>query len=124
MVWLAWLVGPPALVIATTGAVVSSVKLSEAVPVLPKLSVWLATMVWAPSASPLGVNDQAPVASAVTVVAMALPSMVKCTTVLASPVPLSASFEVMWSLAERAGIDGQRLGQGRTGGAQRIDHRA
>ena len=36
------------------GAVVSSVKLSEAVPVLPKLSVWLATMVWAPSASPLG----------------------------------------------------------------------
>ena len=38
--------------------------------------------------------------SAVTVVAMALPSMVKCTTVLASPVPLSASFEVMWSLDE------------------------
>ena len=99
--------------IATTGAVVSSVKLSEAVPVLPKLSVWLATMVWAPSASPLGVNDQAPVASAVTVVAMALPSMVKCTTVLASPLPLSASFEVMWSLAERAGIDGQRLGHRR-----------
>ena len=86
--------------IATTGAVVSSVKLSDAVPVLPKLSVWLATMVWAPSASPLGVNDQAPVASAVTVVAMALPSMVKCTAVLASPVPLSASLEVMWSLAE------------------------
>ena len=86
--------------IATTGAVVSSVKLSEAVPVLPKLSVWLATMVWAPSASPLGVNDQAPVASAVTVVAMALPSMVKCTTVLASPVPLSASFEVIWPLAD------------------------
>ena len=42
------------------GAVVSRVKFSEAVPVLPKLSVWLATMVWAPSASPLGVNDQAP----------------------------------------------------------------
>ena len=39
---------------------------------------------------------QAPVASAVTVVAVALPSMVKCTTVLANPVPLSASFEVMW----------------------------
>ena len=95
MVCAAWLVEPPLLVIATTGAVVSSVKLSEAVPVLPKLSVWLATMVWAPSASPLGVNDQAPVASAVTVVAMALPSMLKCTTVLASPVPLSASFEVM-----------------------------
>ena len=37
---------------------------------------------------------------AVTVVAIGLPSMVKCTTVLASPVPLSASFEVMWSLVE------------------------
>ena len=60
MVWLAWLVAPPALVIATIGAVVSSVKLSEAVPVLPKLSVWLATMVCGPSASPVGVNDQAP----------------------------------------------------------------
>ena len=52
MVWLVWLVGPPGLVIATTGAVVSSVKLSDAVPVLPKLSVWLATMVWVPSDSP------------------------------------------------------------------------
>ena len=104
-------------------APVSSVKLSEAVPVLPKVSVWLATMVWAPSASPLGVNDQAPVASAVTVVAMALPSMLKCTTVLASPVPVSASFEVMWSLDEAAGVDGQRLGQCRTGGAQVEDHR-
>src|SRR5260370_10916 len=77
MVWLAWLVGPPGLVIATTGAVVSSVKLSVAVPVLPKLSVWLATMVWAPSASPVGVNDHTPWALAVTVVAMALPSIVK-----------------------------------------------
>ena len=75
-------------------------KLSEAVPVLPKLSVWLATMVWAPSASPLGVNDQPPCALAVTVVAMALPSTVKCTTVLASPVPLSASFEVIWPVAD------------------------
>ena len=52
MVCAAWLVAPPALVIATTGAVVSSVKLSVAVPVLPKVSVWLATMVCAPSASP------------------------------------------------------------------------
>src|SRR5258707_1635103 len=60
MVWVAWLVGPPGLVIATTGAVVSSVKLSEAVPVLPNVSVWLATMVCGPSASPLGGNDQAP----------------------------------------------------------------
>ena len=42
------------------GAVVSSMKLSEAVPVLPKVSVWLATMVCTPSARPLGVNDHAP----------------------------------------------------------------
>ena len=96
MVCAAWLVAPPLLVIATTGAVVSRVKVSVAVPVLPKVSVWLATMVWVPSASPVGMNDQAPVASAVTVVAIALPSMVKCTTVLANPVPPSASFEVMW----------------------------
>ena len=33
-------------------------------------------------------------------VAIALPSMVKCTMVLASPVPLSASFEVIWPLAD------------------------
>src|SRR5258705_13212032 len=66
MVWVAWLVGPPELVIATTGAVVSSVKLSVAVPVLPNVSVWLATMVCGPSASPLGVNDHAPWALAVT----------------------------------------------------------
>ena len=59
-----------------------------------------ATMVWAPSESPLGVNDQAPCALVVTVVAMAPPSMVKCTTLLASPVPVSTSFEVMPSLAE------------------------
>ena len=81
--------------IATTGAVVSSVKLSEAVPVLPNVSVWLATMVCGPSASPLGVNDHAPWALAVTVVATGLPSSVKCTTVLARPVPLSASLELM-----------------------------
>ncbi|RZM85801.1 hypothetical protein CWO91_42820, partial [Bradyrhizobium genosp. SA-3] len=47
------------------GAAVSSVKLSEAEPVLPKVSVWLATIVCGPSASPLGVNDQAPCASVV-----------------------------------------------------------
>ena len=82
------------------GAVVSRVKVSEAEPVLPKASVWLATMVWAPSASPLGVNDQAPCALAVTVARTAVPSMVKCTSVLASPVPLSAGLEVMWSVAE------------------------
>ena len=124
MVWLVWLVGPPGLVIATTGAVVSSVKLSDAVPVLPKLSVWLATMVWVPSDSPTGVNDQPPSALAVTVVAIGLPSIVKCTTVLARPVPLNASLELMRSVLERAGIDRKHLGQRRTAGAQRVDHRA
>ena len=100
MVWLAWLVGPPGLVIATLGALVSSVKVSVALPMLPKLSVWLATMVCEPSASPLGVNDQFPWPLAVAVVAIGLPSIVKCTTVLARPVPLSASLEVIWSLFE------------------------
>ena len=42
------------------GAVVSNMKLSEAVPVLPRASVWLATIVCAPSARPVGVNDHAP----------------------------------------------------------------
>src|SRR5882672_12464832 len=84
------------------GATVSSVKLSEAVPVLPNVSVWLATMVCGPSASPVGVNDHAPWASAVAVAAIALPSIVKFTTVLARPVPLSAAFEVMLPLADDA----------------------
>ena len=47
----------PRLGVPPIGAAVSSVKLSEAVPVLPKASIWLATMVCAPSARPLGSND-------------------------------------------------------------------
>ena len=43
-------------------------------------------------------NDHAPLASVITVEAIGVPSTVKYTTVLASPVPLSASFEVMASL--------------------------
>ena len=39
----------------TVGATVSSVNVSDAMPVLPALSVSLATMVWAPCASPTGV---------------------------------------------------------------------
>src|ERR1700682_4101012 len=93
---------------ATTGAVVSSVKVSDAVPVLPNVSVWLATMVCAPSARPLGVNDHAPWAVAVTVLAIGLPSIVKCTTVLARPVPVSASLEVMRSVLE-APVSNARL---------------
>ena len=81
------------------GAVVSSMKLSEAAPVLPKASVWLATIVCTPSARPLGVKDHTPLASATTVVGIGLPSTVKFTAVLARPVPLIvALFEVMISV--------------------------
>jgi hypothetical protein len=81
------------------GVVVSSVKLSEAVPVLPEASVWLATIVCTPSARPPGVKDHFPSASAITVVAIGLPSTVKFTAVLARPVPLSAAlFEMMMSV--------------------------
>ena len=59
----------------TTGAVLSSVKLSVAVPVLPARSVWLAVSVCAPSARPAGVKLQAPVPSAVTVPSVAPPSL-------------------------------------------------
>ena len=45
-------------------------------------------------------NDQTPWALAVAVAAIGLPSTVKCTTVLARPVPLSASLAVMWSVAD------------------------
>src|SRR5882762_5921010 len=93
---------------ASAGAVVSSVNVSDAVPVLPNVSVWLATMVCTPSASPLGVNDHAPWALAVTVVAIGVPSIVKCTTVLARPLPVSASLEVMPSVLE-APVSNARL---------------
>src|SRR5258708_10051767 len=85
----------------TTGAVgegggvgVVSVKASEALPVLPAASVSLATTVCVPAARPVGVYDQAPVASAVAVPAIALPSAVKCTAAPASPVPLRAGLVV------------------------------
>ena len=73
----------------TTGAVVSRVKVSEAVSVLPAGSVSLATMVWLPSAKPVGEKLHTPLELAVAVCAMALPSTVKCTTAFASPEPVS-----------------------------------
>ena len=88
------------LPIDTAGGVVSSVRLREAVPVLPAASVSLATMVWAPSARPVGVNVHAPLASAVAVVATAWPSTVKWTIALASPEPLSAALEVILSVED------------------------
>ena len=57
----------------TAGGVLSSVKLSVAVPVLPARSVWLAVSVCAPSARPAGVKLQAPVASAVVVPSVCRP---------------------------------------------------
>jgi hypothetical protein len=77
-------------------AVVCRLKVSEAVPLLPAASVSLATTVCEPSANPAGVNVQAPLTSAVDVPAIANPSNVKCTTASGSPVPLSASFDVIY----------------------------
>ncbi len=84
----------------TAGAVVSSVKESDAVPVLPAALVSLATTVWTPSARLVGVKDQAPLALAVAVAVTAAPSTVKCTTAFGSAVPASAGLEVILSVAE------------------------
>src|SRR6266700_1689757 len=92
---------------ASDGAVVSSVKVSEALPVLPNVSVWLATIVCCPSPRPVGANDQFPDGSAVVVTPLGVPSIVKCTTALARPVPLSAGFEVIWASAEEPGSEGR-----------------
>ena len=59
------------------GAVVSRVKVSDALAVLPAASVSLATTVCDPLTRPVGVKLQAPDVSAVAVAAMALPSTVK-----------------------------------------------
>ena len=106
MVWLAWLVAPPLLVIATTGAVVSSVKLSEAVPVLPK-AIGLARHDGVRTVGQPARGERPGTGGlAVTVVAMALPSKSsKRTTLLASPLPLSASFEVIRPLGRAASVD-------------------
>ena len=66
----------------TAGAVLSSVRLSVAVPVLPARSVWVAVSVCAPSARPVGVKLQAPVLSAVVVPSVVPPSLI-VTSVLA-----------------------------------------
>ena len=90
---------PIVLLIVSAGNVVSSVKVSDAVPVFPNPSVWLATMVWTPSASPVGANDQAPAPFEVVVPRTVAPS-VSVTSVLAAPVPLRAALEVILSLAD------------------------
>jgi len=77
--------------------------------VLPNVSVWLATMVCGPSASPLGVNDHAPCALAVAVAATGLPSIVKCTTVLARPGSRSAHHWRDVISGRRPGVERQAL---------------
>src|SRR4051794_16968519 len=84
------------------GACVSRVNVSELVPVKPAALVSPATMVWLPSAKPVGVNDQAPVELAVAVAAMAMLSTVKCTTASGSAVPMSVAWVVILSLPEAA----------------------
>ena len=61
----------------TAAAVLSRVKVSDALPALPAASVSLATTVCDPLPRAVGVKLQAPDASAVAVPAMALPSTVK-----------------------------------------------
>ncbi len=117
------ILSPPSMVvIATAGAVVSSVKLSEAVPVLPKPSVWLATMVCGPSASPAGVNDHVPWASAVTVVGNRAAIDREVHHGVGQPGPGQRLVRGDPVARRCPAIDRQALGHGRTGGAQRIDH--
>ncbi len=59
----------------TTGAALSSVKLSVAVAMLPSLAVWLALSVCAPSAKPGGMKLQAPVPSVSAMPSVAPPSL-------------------------------------------------
>src|SRR5690242_18649157 len=84
----------------TMGATVSSVKLSVVVAVTPAALLSLTTIVCAPSASPVGVNVQLPLLSALAVAAIAVPSTVKCTVASESVVPVSVALEVMPSVAK------------------------
>src|SRR5258708_5209667 len=87
IVCVAWLVNPPALPIATEGAVVSSVMVSDAVPV-PLVLVSLATSVCAPSAR-LGLKLHTPELFAV-IVPSGLPPSLTVTTAFGSPPPVTA----------------------------------
>ena len=80
----------------TTGAFVSSVKLSIAVS--PQM-FWLAVSVWKPSARPAGVKLQAPVLSAIVVPSVALPSLITITE-YGSADPWIAGFDVILSVNE------------------------
>src|SRR5262249_9377710 len=86
------------LVIEVSGAVVSNVKVSEAVPVLPAPLVSLAMMVCWPSARPVSVNVHAPLLSAVAVVLIAVPSTVKLITAFGSAPPVRVGSDVSLSV--------------------------
>ena len=74
-------------------------KVSDAVPILPAVSVSLATTVCVPWASDVGVKLHVPLPFAVAVPRIVVPS-VSVTTALASPEPVSVSTLVMWSESE------------------------
>ena len=82
----------------TTGATLSTVKVNEAVPVLPATSVSVTTTVCTPSVT-TGVRVQLPAASVATETADA-PSTLTCTAALGSPVPDTAGLEVIPSAGE------------------------
>ena len=72
----AWLVRPPLLVMATLGAIVSSVKVVlPLAPALPARSVAVAEMTWAPCAPRVTVAVQLPSPARVAVAISVAPSM-------------------------------------------------
>jgi hypothetical protein len=96
----------------TTGAVVSNVNVSEAVPVLPARSVSLTTMVCTPSTKLPGVNTQMPPLSAVVVPSVVVPSL-SVTNAFGSPAPVNSSFEVILSVDdEPASLNKRSVGVG------------
>ena len=83
----------------SAGAILSSVKLSVAVPVLPATSIWVAVSVCAPSARPAGVKPQVPVLSTV-VVPSRRAALLDGDHSTGLTRPLIAGFEVILSVAE------------------------
>src|SRR5207237_182314 len=90
IVWAAWLVEPPVVVIETVGAVVSIVTASpaEAALVLPAMSVCLVVRVWLPLDNVELVIDQLPKPSAVAVPRTVVPLVSNSVTVAPASAPL------------------------------------
>src|SRR5258708_9500 len=81
------------------GAAVLSVKMSDAVPVRLIALVSLAIKVWAPSASPVGVNTQLPALLVIVWPSVFGPSLIM-TIAFGSAVPATVGFEVMPSIGD------------------------